>query len=252
LLAPAAARPALWALLAFNYEIARVREVVSQPIMGQIRLQWWREALDDIVAGRPPRQHYVVGPLAAAITRHHIPRALLDQMIDGRERDLDDTPPATLEDLETYAEATSARLLQAELRVLGAHGEASHDAARRVGIAWALVGLIRALPFHRRQGRVYVPAALVAAEAVLADPGQQAVRAALQMMATRAADQLAAARLPRARIPPEALPALLIARVASVYLNDLLACGFDVSRSVVQPRPLASMRLWWGSVIRRF
>lgn len=44
LFAPDASRPGLFALYAFNAEIARARESVSQPMIGQIRLQWWREA----------------------------------------------------------------------------------------------------------------------------------------------------------------------------------------------------------------
>src|ERR1700720_1226840 len=67
LFAPAGRREALLALYAFNYEIARVRESVTEPMLGLIRLQWWREVLDAAYAGAPPRQHPVVLPLAAAI-----------------------------------------------------------------------------------------------------------------------------------------------------------------------------------------
>src|SRR5437660_6126907 len=67
LFAPAGRREALFALYAFNYEIARVREAVSEPMLGQIRLQWWREAITAIFAGEAPRQHEVVLPLSAAI-----------------------------------------------------------------------------------------------------------------------------------------------------------------------------------------
>src|SRR6202051_5062603 len=90
LFAPADRREALFALYAFNYEIARVREIVTQPTLGQIRLQWWREIVDAAFAGRAPRQHEVAVPLAAAIREFAPTRAHFDRMIDTRERDLDD------------------------------------------------------------------------------------------------------------------------------------------------------------------
>ena len=65
LFADAPRRGALFALILFNAEIARVREVVSEPMLGQIRLQWWREAIDEIYRGQG-RRHEVADPLAAA------------------------------------------------------------------------------------------------------------------------------------------------------------------------------------------
>ena len=65
--APAARREALFALIAFNHEIARIPEVVSEPMLGRIRLQWWREVLDAVYAGEPTRRHEVALPLADAI-----------------------------------------------------------------------------------------------------------------------------------------------------------------------------------------
>src|SRR5689334_20676146 len=68
LFAPADRRDALFALYAFNYEVARVRENVSQPMLGQIRLQWWREVIAASYAGAPARRHEIVQPRVATIT----------------------------------------------------------------------------------------------------------------------------------------------------------------------------------------
>src|ERR1700726_4811829 len=108
LFAPAPQRAALCALYAFNYEIARVREIVTQPMLGQIRLQWWREVLDAAYAGTLIRQHPVAVPLSAVIREFGLSRQPFDRLVDTRERDLDDQPPATLAALEDYAEGTSA------------------------------------------------------------------------------------------------------------------------------------------------
>jgi len=88
LFAPARRREALLALYAFNYEIARVRETVTQPMLGQIRLQWWREVLDAAYAGAPARQHPVAVPLSAVIREFGLSREPFDRLIDTRERDL--------------------------------------------------------------------------------------------------------------------------------------------------------------------
>ncbi|HEV2673207.1 MAG TPA: phytoene/squalene synthase family protein [Aliidongia sp.] len=229
---PAARRPAVWALLAFNLEIARVREAVSQPIIGQIRLQWWRDALDEIYTGKPPRRHEVVEPLAAAIEAHRLTRLHFDTLIDGREFDLGDEPPANLAVLERYLEKTSSRLIDLQLEILDVTAPAAFEAARSVGIAWGLVGLARALPFHAAQGRIYLPADLMAAtgverDALLAGKGSDAVKAVVRHLSDRASEHLAAASQLRRQIPREAIPALLSARTARAYRNRLARVDHD-------------------------
>ena len=91
LFAPADRREDLFALYAFNLEVARAREVVSEPFMGLIRLQWWRDAIAEIYQGRA-RAHEVVRPLAAAIAEHSLDRTLFERLIESRERDLDPEP----------------------------------------------------------------------------------------------------------------------------------------------------------------
>src|SRR3546814_10175603 len=91
-------------------------EVVSEPMIGRIRLQWWRECLDGIYDGAA-RQHEVVQPLAEAIAARQLPRALLEAIIDARELDLDAEPPARLEALRGYVEGTSTSLVRLALHV---------------------------------------------------------------------------------------------------------------------------------------
>jgi len=75
LFAPARKRNTLFALYAFNYEIARVRETVTEPMLGQIRLQWWREVVETAYAGTAPRQHVVAIALTEAIREFALTRA---------------------------------------------------------------------------------------------------------------------------------------------------------------------------------
>ena len=257
LFAPPQRRPALFALYAFNIEVAKTREVVSQPLLGQIRLQWWRDAIGEIYEGRP-RRHEVLDALAPAVWAHDLGRAHFDTIIDARERDLDDEPPATLADLERYASETAGPLLRLHLEVLGVRAEAAHRAATAVGTAWALVGLMRAVPFHARQKRLYLPQDILAAEGV--DRGalfemtpHDALRRAVARVAGVAAGHLAEARSLRRAVPRAAVPALLTARLADGYLRRLRRAGHDVfSAPVQEPPPLRQLGLAFGAILGRY
>ena len=241
LFARAESRPHLFALIAFNYEIARVREVVTQPILGQIRLQWWRDALEQIYAGRPPA-HEVARGLAAAVAEARLDRAALEQMIEARETDLGDAPPAGLEELLAYAEDSAGALVQLTLQVLGGASPAAQEAGRTVGGAYGLVGLLRTIPFHARARRAFIPAAVLAEHGLAAeDLFRQEPPAALPAIAAEIAG-LARLRLIEARelaaaVPRPARPALLPGTVAETYLRRLERAGYDVFDPSVAERP---------------
>lgn len=258
LFAPADRREAVFALYAFNYEIARVREIVTQPMLGQIRLQWWREIVAAAFEGGPPRPHELAEPLAAVIRDVMPTRAHFDGMIDTRERDLTDEPPATLAALEDYAEGTAATLLYLVLEVLGVTEPAAHAAAREVGIGYALAGLLRALPFHARSGRCYIPAELAARVGL--DPADYSslrdsagLRTACSEIADVAAGHLQAARRYRRDIPRRAHAAMLGAIVAERFLARLKRAGFNLfAPELAIPDPLQSWRLAAAALRRRF
>src|SRR5262249_5331130 len=109
LFAPAKRRDALFALYAFNLEIARVREVVREPVAGEIRLQWWSDVLGG--AGRDEvAAHPVAAALLATIARYRLPLEPFKALIDARRFDLYDEPMATLAALEAHPDRASASL----------------------------------------------------------------------------------------------------------------------------------------------
>ncbi|MCP5365955.1 MAG: squalene/phytoene synthase family protein [Hyphomicrobiales bacterium] len=248
-------RDALVALLAFNLEAARVRETVSEPLIGLMRLQWWRDALDPIFAGTPPH-HQVAMPLSAAVRAHGLSRRHFERLLDARRFDLEDEPPATLADLESYAEATSGGLTLLALEALGARGDAAREAGRRVGIAWALAGLMRAVPYHARLGKSFLPADRAAAAGL--PPGvlfddrhrdrhRDGIAAVVQAVAGAAAGHLRAARDLRPGVEAAARPALLPAALADGHLADLRRARFDPFAR--PPRPTGPGRMA-GLVLR--
>jgi phytoene synthase len=257
LFAPADRRQALFALYAFNYEVARVRESVTQPMLGQIRLQWWREAIEAAYSGAPPRRHVVVEPLTGVIRALAPSRAHFARLIDTRERDLADEPPATLAELTDYAEGTSGTLLYLVLEVLGESEPVACTAARAVGIGYALAGLLRALPFHARSGRCYVPVELIeragidprAYAALCADAG---LRAAVAEIAEIAAGHLRAARRHQAAMTRPARKAMLPAVIADRFLLRLGRANFDpFAPQLAQPDTLQGWRLFAAALRRR-
>ncbi len=150
-------RRALLALYAFNTEVSRVRDMVSQPLPGEIRLQWWADA----VAGK---EHGEVGgnPVAAellrAIAEHHLPAGTIDSLIDAHRFDLYDDPMQTLIELENYAEQTDGALLALGAQILGASSEQVALLARRAGRAIGIARTIRLLPLHASRRQLFLPA----------------------------------------------------------------------------------------------
>jgi len=258
LFAPAARREALFALYAFNYEIARVRESVSQPMLGQIRLQWWRENIAAAFSGGAIRRHPVVEPITATIREFRLTRDHFDRLIDARETDLAGEPPASLSALEDYAEATSARLVYLALEVLGVLDPVAGQAGHHIGIAYALAGLLRALPFHAYTGRPLIPTDIVdhtglAEHDYRALRVTPALRAATAELVAAASRHLAAAHARRGEIPRSALPALLPAVIARRSLARLKRAGYDpFNPDLVKPDPLQSWRLTAAVLFNRF
>lgn len=238
LFAPPERREALFALYAFNLEISKVREVVSEPTIGAIRLQWWRDAIDEIYRNGPVRRHGVSEPLADAIRQHHLTRAHFDRLIDARAFDLDDEPPEDVAGLAGYAEATSSTLVWLALEALGtANSAAAGQAGRAIGVAWSVIGLIRTMPMHLRRGRIYLPRSLslrhgVDRREMLNLKPSPELEAAVGEMAEFAAERLAEARALRRELPTGGIAALLPGALADGYLGRLRR----VRHNVFDPR----------------
>ncbi|HEY4266461.1 MAG TPA: squalene/phytoene synthase family protein [Micropepsaceae bacterium] len=235
LFAAAHPRPHLVALYAFYYEVAKTADSVSQPVMGQIRLQWWREAVEEIYAGRA-RRHEAVQVLAEVVRSHDIPRALLDAMIDAREHDLEETPFTDWVNLEIYADATCGNLMRLAARILGA-GPGLDDAAREAGIAYALMGLLRAFGFHAARRRLMLPVAALheiglSQEQIFSGTTDAKVTALFALTVKRTQDHLS--RVRASRIPRKFLPALLPAALVPGYAKILTQPGFNPFRDVAE------------------
>ncbi len=245
LFAPASAHPDLLALYACNLEIARTADVVSEPMLGQIRLQWWREAAEEIAAGTP-RRHPVVEALADLHRRRPLPLTELNRLIDAREQDLEPEPFADEAAFLAYAEATAAPLARLALAALGV-SDTEHGKGPR---AYAIVGLLRALPFWARERRLVLPLDALGQTGLTAeDVYRRRKRAELAPIVERLA-RLAEDDLRELEKPMRAaLPALLPATLARLHLKRLARAGYDPFTLAEQPPPAlaAPLRLWWAA-----
>jgi phytoene/squalene synthetase len=246
LAAPAAVGADLAVLAAFNLELALVHDSVSEPMLGQIRFQWWREAIDSIYAGTP-RRHAVVVALAGLMARRKLGRVHFERMIDARERELIDPPPADLAGLESYGADTAGSLLSLSAEAVGVDPASVADLTRAVGIAVALTGTARATLYLAQRRRRMIPDDVVAAtglstDALLALKPQPALAAAVERLAAAARAQLAGAR--RLKAPAALAPALRIGTLAKLQLSRLERAHYDLfDPKSIENAPLDLWRL---------
>ena len=224
LFAPAALRPSLFALYAFNHEVARVAETVREPMLGAIRLEWWRETVEGAAKGNP-RNHDVARALAALFATGRVDLSDFESLIAARGFDSSADRFADFAALETYLNATGGTLMRLAIRILGG----DPNLAREAALAYGLAGLLRSLPFHNRRHKLYLPLDLLGAvgltpEEFFATPHDPRAQAAIRQTALRARDYfLAAFGAKRWKGPAErmALPALLPAALVPLYLKRL-------------------------------
>lgn len=237
LFAPPARRDALLALYAFNHELARAREVVSEPPLALIRLEWWREVVDGA-----SRRHEVATPLSRAIAKGLLARDDLLAMIAAREIEAEPSI-ATLSEWRDYVGGAAGGVAVAAGRALGAP---EPELLRPFGTAYGVAGLVRAMPALAARRRCLMPEDLLRAqglspEEALAAPASPPVRKVLSVLVEEGHALLAraaATRLPRDAVAA-ALPAVLARRDLARWsaprmprgLGDRLAVGFAALRA---------------------
>lgn len=153
---PARARRPILALYAFNTELRRIRDHVSQPLPGEIRLQWWRDLIDGDARGSV-EANPVAAELMAAVSNHDLPRAELSRLVDARVFDLYDDPMLSLDMLERYCDDTASRLFSLSARILGGTSRMVEHVAHHAGIAQGLLRVIEGLPLHAARRQLYLP-----------------------------------------------------------------------------------------------
>lgn len=211
------AREGLFALYAFNLEIAKIAPMVSEPMIGEIRLQWWRDSLDMAFGDGAVRRHEVVEPLAAVIRSAALPRAPFDALIDARAQDLDPAFPTEMEALIAYLRDTAGSLTVLAMRALG---EGAETPALDAGQGIAIARYLDAVPVLAGQGGKPLPGDID--WKALRDGGHDSGFAAcVSNLASTARASIASARRARSEVPGHCAPAFLEVPAADRFLAGI-------------------------------
>lgn len=218
--APLARRGDLLALYAFNVEVSRAPWVTAEPMIAEMRLQWWRDALAEIAAGGAVRAHEVAQPLAEVLRGHGLPVDWLVEMIEARSRcDVQRSVPADSAALWAHVDVTAGHLMVLGARCLGAGPEAE-PAVRAMGQGAGMAAWLAAVPALRAGG---------------IEPLAGMNDAAVAGLAREGLERLARARRDRARVPRRAAPALLAGwRAAALLKQAVRAPGRVAGGRLVQ------------------
>ncbi|KAF8895517.1 isoprenoid synthase domain-containing protein [Infundibulicybe gibba] len=247
-----------FALKAFSVELATIQDHVTNPTIGKMRMQFWRDAIKGIGDGRPPR-HPIALALHEASQRAHMPAYHLKRMVDARDIELHTPTHLTVESLTAHAESTSSTLIYLLLSLLNLSSAALSHAGSHLGAAQTLSTLLRGLPFHAKGGRMVVPAEITAKHGVSQEevfrrgPQAPGVEDAVFEFATIANDHMITARdmlkedSADGKIPVAAMPVFIAGVPVSNYLRRLEEANFNAFEPRLQMRDWKlPWRVWRG------
>jgi phytoene synthase len=246
LFAPREARADLFALYAFNAELSRVAELVSEPGLGAIRLQWWREAIERSADGEAIG-HPVADAFGETLNRRKLSRERVSALIDARAFDVETKIMPDMAALDAYLNNTAGTLFALAAEIISARGEAIDQAARSAGKAYGLTGLMRALPVHASRGLLFLPEEALrhhgtSPEEVLAGKTSQGLNDLLAELRAEAREALRDARSWIAGLDTTARSAFFSLSLVDPYLASLEKVGRDPLREIADINPL--YRLW--------
>jgi phytoene synthase len=227
----------LIALYAFNLEVARIAERIKEPRLGEIRLQWWREAVEEIFRGGPVADHPVVHALAELVREDKLPLELFDALLTARVSDLNAAPFETWADLDAYVDATAGGIIRLASQICApdlAFTPQRLNAIQLAGRGWGLSGMMRALPAWQARGRSFFPANLRSNLRLDSDEtGEPSQAFAAHAILDRAAgSQKQLDRYSRA-LPKEMFPAIGYAALTPLYLK--VQFGKELGRNFDEP-----------------
>uniref|UniRef100_Q07MJ3 Phytoene synthase n=1 Tax=Rhodopseudomonas palustris (strain BisA53) TaxID=316055 RepID=Q07MJ3_RHOP5 len=249
-------RRALLALYAFNVEIVRVRDLVTQPLPGEIRLQWWSDLLAGTAHGAA-EGNPVAAELLWAIDAQKLPTAPLERLIEAHQFDLYNDPMPDLAALQDYLDATVGSLIGLAATVLGAPVGSVAHLAHHAGVGIGIARLIAAMPRDSSRRQLFLPLqafteAGSGLEEAFAGKPTPTLRAALAKLIAEARDHLDQAGALLAEAPAEARPALLAQALARRDLDQMARPEFDPFVPHPRSRLAALWTLWRASRARAF
>uniref|UniRef100_A0A8C5RUR1 NADH dehydrogenase (ubiquinone) complex I, assembly factor 6 n=1 Tax=Laticauda laticaudata TaxID=8630 RepID=A0A8C5RUR1_LATLA len=230
LLLPAESRASVLALRAFNVELAQIRDSVTEKTIGLMRIEFWRNAVEDIYQDNPPQQ-----PVAIEL---------------WKEKNLDDRAYRDISELETYAENTQSALLYLTLETLGVRDIHADHAASHIGKAQGIVTCLRATPYHASRRKVFLPMDIcmlhgISQEDFIRNNEAKKIKDIVFDIASQAHVHLEHARSFKKNVPAKAFPAFLCTVAVADYLHKIQKADFNIFHpSLHQKSTLLPLRLY--------
>ncbi|MBN8981955.1 MAG: squalene/phytoene synthase family protein [Rhizobiales bacterium] len=254
--APQSARRAWLALTAFNAEVSQIRDHVSQPLPGEIRLQWWRDLLTGEGAGYDGAQaNPVAAELRHAITAYNLPVEKLVRLIDAHVFDVYDDPMPDMAALEAHCRDTAGAMYELRAKILGAESNDVSRLAEHAGVAEGLVHTMIALPRHSARRQLYLPGDLMAmhslnSEEIFLRQPSEALKATLAHLRGEARRQLDQAMAKLVEVPKQARVAFLPLAMVKTNLDRLERA--DPFAQPIQSRLRILWTLWRAASAKPF
>jgi len=244
LFAPPQTRPHLHALIAFERELSRLRESVRDPMAGELRLAWWREAL---TGARPEEAqgHPIAAALVDTLQKFRPPAHLIENAVTARQFDLYDDAFPTVVELEAYLGETRSGLLQiAAFALADGRDVAAAEASGFAGVALGLIELMRGL-WRPRALTGFIPSEILMAssEDLRARRASPPVAAALRDLAALARRRLAEAEAALTKLPKALAPAYSGLATAPLWIPAIERAGADI---IERPMDVAAWRRQWA------
>ncbi|PAV17197.1 hypothetical protein PNOK_0726100 [Pyrrhoderma noxium] len=248
---PRSLQASCFAVKAFYAELATIQDSVSNPLIGQMKMQFWKDA----IKSRASPQHPIAIALHNAIKTSHIAPYHLNRIIEARDVELNSPSHLSMDTLLAHAESTSSTLNYILLSILGLSSSESYShAASHLGVSQTLSTLLRALPYHTSKGTMVIPASITAKHGVNQEdvfrrgPAAEGINDAVYEFAVVANDHLITAREMFKedggyRVPTEAMPVFLGAIPVQNYLTRLEKADFNAFDPKLQLR--AAIQLPW-------
>ena len=245
-------RPAVQALYAFNADVATIRDRAREPAPGEIRLQWWADALSGKDHGAV-RQNPIADALLGMIEDNRLPTGALTRLLSARRFDLYDDPMPDVASFEGYAGETVSVLYQLSAMLLnGGRDVETGDAAGHLGVAHAVIGHLRAFGQNASRGRLLLPLTVftsngVTENEIFAGTVSEGLLAAHAQLLDMAQDHLDKAAVQIAGLPSALRPAFAMITVLRDQLRAAVRSGetpFAPPAEIGDWRKLAKLTFW--------
>ncbi len=242
------------ALYAFCRAVDDAVDEPGDPAVARARLEWWREELGRLYAGRP--QHPVSRALVPAIERCDLAQESFTEIIDGMEMDLDHAGYADFHELALYLHRVAGVVGVLSAEIFGYENRQTLKYAHTLGLAFQLTNIIRDVGEDARRGRIYLPRDELARFGV-------PERDVLETRHSAAFQRLMAFQLARAQehyqraedLLPEVdrwrqRAGLVMAAIYRATLDEIAADGFHVLDRRMALTPLRKFWLAWRTLRR--